>query len=150
MGASIVSLGLRLVLAFAFLYAGIVKVWDFAGGHWATPKFFEDVLNYHLLPWDAAAVLAVYLPWLEIVAAIGLFTRRWRLGALLILAMLLLVFSAAMASAWFRGLDISCGCFGKEVEKGDWGIPLARDLVLLGAVVIAAWIERKNGQTSAV
>ena len=148
MAASVISLGLRLVLAAAFLYAGSVKVWDFHGGQWATPKFFEDILNYHLLPWDAAAVLAVYLPWLEIAAALGLFWRRRRAGALLILGLLLVVFSGAMASAWWRGLDISCGCFGHEVEKGDWGIPLGRDLVLLAAVLAVAWLERKTPKPS--
>jgi uncharacterized membrane protein YphA (DoxX/SURF4 family) len=135
---------LRLVLAAAFFYAGSVKIWDFSGGQWATPQFFEDILNYHLLPWDAAAVLAVYLPWLEIAAALGLFSRRHRAGALLILGIMLVVFSGAMASAWWRGLDISCGCFGREVEKGDWGIPLGRDLVLLAAVLAVAWLERKT------
>ena len=67
----------------------------------------------------------------------------WNAGNI-ILGVLLVFFSAAMASAWYRGLDISCGCFGHEVEKGDWGIPLGRDLVLLAAVLAVAWLERKT------
>ena len=83
--------------------------------------------------------MSVYLPWLEIAAGAALLGKRWRLGALLIVAGLLLVFMGALGSAWWRGVDVSCGCFGHEIERAAWWIPMGRDAVLL-AIAAAAWL----------
>ena len=49
--------------------------------------------------------------------------------------MLLVVFLAAVGSAWARGLQIDCGCFGNggQVAAGETAYPLEvlRDVALL-------------------
>jgi uncharacterized membrane protein YphA (DoxX/SURF4 family) len=95
----------RVILGAVFIYAGAAKALDPAA-------FAAAVDGYRLLPYPAVAVLAVYLPWLEIACGLGLFWPSTRLGALSLLFALCLVFAAAIASAWIRDLDISCGCFG--------------------------------------
>jgi hypothetical protein len=57
---------------------------------------------------------------------------------------LLLVFVGAVASAWARGLQIDCGCFGDggQVAAGRTAYPveILRDLaLLLAALALARW-----------
>ena len=93
---------------------GVAAVCLAAGGLKARdPAAFAAAIDhYRLLPYPAAAALALYLPWLEIVCGAAVLWSRWRLGALNLLLALCAVFSGALASAWGRQLDIACGCFG--------------------------------------
>jgi uncharacterized membrane protein YphA (DoxX/SURF4 family) len=95
----------RAILGAVFVYAGALKALDPAA-------FAAAVDGYRLLPSPVVAALALYLPWLEIACGLGLFWPPTRLGALSLLFALCLVFAVAIASAWIRDLDISCGCFG--------------------------------------
>ncbi len=95
----------RLVLAAVFLASGAVKAAD-------PTAFVLQVRDYALLADPGPALLAVFLPWLEILAGGALLLRPLQGGASVLLAALLLLFSGALASAWFRGLEIACGCFG--------------------------------------
>ena len=125
----VVALRLRVGLAVLFLVFGASKAWDPAA-------FAGDIAGYRLTPWAVTFVAALYLPWLEIAAGLGLFSRRTRGGALLIISGLLVVFCGALASAWWRNLDIHCGCFG----GGGSGVrlALARNLLLLVACALIA------------
>lgn len=144
MAAKVILLALRVALAWTFLHAGALKIWDFARMRPATPDFTLAIQQYRLLPSaDLAVLLAVYLPWLEIVAALGLFARRIQLGAAALLAAMSGVFFAALASAWARGLRIECGCFGRAEVVTDFPALLLRDACLLaGAVVLFASYAR--------
>ena len=123
------------VIGAVFLVAGALKAWDPAG-------FAVDIQNYRIpgLPWVAGALLALYLPWLEIICGIALIARIGYRGALAITAALLFAFLAAIASTRPRGLDISCGCFGHGVHRGFW-TELFEDAVLL---VIVLWLLRAD------
>jgi len=128
----------RLTLGGLFLYTGLRKAF-------ATEAFARDIQNYGLLgSADAILMLAVYLPWLEIAAGAALIVRRLQLGALIIVAALMLVFTGALCSAWFRGLDISCGCFVEErplTTRTHFAELLARDLALLLTATLLLRIE---------
>jgi uncharacterized membrane protein YphA (DoxX/SURF4 family) len=142
MAGKVILLALRAALAFLFLKAGVLKIWDFA--HWrsATPDFALAIQHYQIVPWpDLTMLLAVYLPWLEVITALALLTRPLRLGAITLFSGLTLVFLAALASAWHRGLDISCGCFGKDEVSTDFPAMIARDLCILAALATLLVIE---------
>lgn len=143
MATKIIALVLRLLIAAVFLTAGALKIYDFKHGGSATSLFFQDVLNYHLTSWDVTMVIAVYLPWLEVIAAVALLTPL-RLGALALTAAMSVMFLAALSSAWYRGLDISCGCFGHENNATDFPVIITRDAALLAAIAIAWWLEAKR------
>ena len=138
MAAKVILTALRLALGALFVYAGAVK----AG---AAPEFARDIQRYAISPWpEATVLLAVYLPWLEMVSGTALLLRRWYLGALVAIAGLMLIFTGALTSAWVRGLDIECGCFGrrKEAIRTDFPALLARDVALLaaaGVLLVAEW-----------
>jgi uncharacterized membrane protein YphA (DoxX/SURF4 family) len=122
---------LRLLAGGVFLVAGVLKVIDPA-------RFAADIDHFRLLPYFAVAPLAFYLPWLEIVCGLAVFAGAWRRSALVLLLMSTVVFIAAITSAWSRGLDIRCGCFGAASRA-----PLAYDLgfdLVLGVVLF--WLLR--------
>ncbi len=132
----------RLVLGLLFVYAGAIKIWDVGGMQWSAPQFAADIANFRLVGGDFAILLAIFLPWVEIVAGVALILRRLYPGALAVLTGLMLVFTGAVASALARGLDVRCGCFGKAGAETDLPLALARDLVLLGALLFLAVAER--------
>ena len=127
---------LRLAVAGIFLTAGAMKVWDFAHARSATPDFTIAIQHYELLTPDLSMLLAVYLPWLEVTAALALFAWRLALGAAAALLGMSALFLAAIGSAWWRGLNIACGCFGKDEAPADYRLLILRDLALLAAVTV--------------
>ena len=140
MGGKVIAV-LRLAVAGVFLIAGVMKIWDFAHARSATPDFTIAIQHYELLPPDLSVLLAVYLPWLEITAAIALFARRLALGAAAALLGMSALFLAAIGSAWWRGLNIACGCFGKDEATTDYRLLILRDLALLAAVAVLFFHE---------
>ena len=87
-----------------FIYASVHKI--------ANPlAFSEAIYNYKLFPDFLINPIAIWLPWLELLAGLHLIIGLWVKGSALILSTLTLVFSIITAIAIFRGLDIVCGCF---------------------------------------
>lgn len=129
---AVLALVARIVLAGVFLYAGTLKALN-------PQEFLLDVRSFQMLrdPW--AAWLALGLPWLEIFCGVALLLGGWTRGACLVLGGLLLVFAAAFIQAWARGIDVTCGCFGKTENKTNFGQSLAIDGGLLVLTVFLAW-----------
>src|SRR4051794_40680551 len=126
----------RLVVGGVFVVAGALKVPDPAAA-------VRAVRAYQLLPEPLVAPVAFGLPVVEIAVGLallaGVFTRTAAIAAAVFLA----VFIAAVASAWARGLQIDCGCFGDggEVAAGQTAYPqeIARDVGLLLLALALAW-----------
>jgi putative oxidoreductase len=129
----------RLVVAGVFLYAGVLKVWD-------PQEFLMDVRSFQVLrdPW--AAVVALGLPWLEIFCGVALLLGGWTRGACLVLGFLLVAFAVAFVQAWARGLDVTCGCFGKTENKTNFGQSLAIDGGLLLLTGLVWWVRARVGE----
>lgn len=129
----------RLALAVVFLYAGWVKLL-------APEAFLEDILNYQLVGGRLAFLLVAVLPPLEIVAGVCLLVKPLAQAAASIVLLLCVVFLGALLSAWGRGLDISCGCFGASDAIASYPLMLLRDLLLIAAAVIALVAMRRTGR----
>ncbi len=106
-----------------FLWSGIAKIKD-------PISFAEAVRNFRIVGDPVAPALAHFLPWLEVFAGFAVMWDRTREGAAALLTLLILGFTVAVASAWARGLDIACGCFGSE-EAMDYPVKIAQNLVLM-------------------
>ncbi len=136
-------------------YLGVL----FVGAAWhkiAFPQAFAvDVATYDILPLGLVNLMAITLPWIEIVVGVMLLAGvRTRAAALLVTGMML-VFVGALVIALSRGLDMSCGCFASQ-SAGEDPISLLtvfRDLawLALGALVLLGdrglasldrWLER--------
>lgn len=96
---------LRGVIAGLLAAGGLAKAGDPA-------QFAVELTNYRLLPPSFSPALALYLPWLELVCALGLLSAALRRGAWLLAVALGFGFVVFVSSAWLRGLDLSCGCLG--------------------------------------
>ncbi|MGB8166407.1 MAG: MauE/DoxX family redox-associated membrane protein [Chthoniobacteraceae bacterium] len=137
MVAKVTLLLLRLLVGGIFIYAGALKAVE-------TQDFARDIQHYSIIPWsDLILLLAVYLPWVEIFAGLAVVFRCVYLGGLVAIAGMMLIFTGALTSAWARGLDISCGCFGKEKEfiRTNFPAMLARDLAILSGSAILLGCE---------
>lgn len=114
---------LRAIVAGVFAWAGLVKVGE-------PGQFQAAVDGYRLLPLSLTFIVAAYLPWLEISVAACLWVSRLKRGAEWVALGLTVIFMAALLSAWIRGLDVECGCFGgTSTSQGYWW-PIGRDLAL--------------------
>jgi len=128
---------LSLILASVFIYAGFIKLIN-------PNEFFIGILNYQILPEKLIYFSAYFLPPFEILLGISLFKKSTKNTALILMIILNFIFIGAIASAWIRGLDISCGCFGSE-EKTNYLNTILRDL---GLILIAILILFLNKSTS--
>ncbi|MBU0742891.1 DoxX family membrane protein [bacterium] len=120
---------LRFLIGGTFVYASLDKILDPAA-------FAQAVSHYRILGADVLHPLALYLPWLELVAGLAMIMGFARRGAALLIALMTAMFMAAILAALARDLDISCGCFH---TKGGHAVGLSlllRDLALLAAAVI--------------
>ncbi len=101
---------LRLALGVLFLVAALAKIGDAA-------SFAREVHNFRLAPLWSENLVAIVLPWIELVAGLALVTGlKARAGAFVALA-LMAGFTLAVGIAWARGLDFECGCFGKAIAS---------------------------------
>ncbi len=121
-----ITLICRLVLGGVFVIASLHKIID-------SQDFAFAIYNYRLLPESLINVVAIALPWLELLAGLAVIFGFGTRGAALILAGLVAIFALALGISLARGLDITCGCFSSEGGKIT-GLYLIRDL---GLFVIA-------------
>ncbi len=128
---------LRVGLGALFLSSGIFKAAD--PGH-----FLVAIRSFEILPDPWAPLLALSLPWLEILTGFCLVFRRLYQSALLISAGMLVVFLTAILSGWLRELEIQCGCFGPGSGEGNYLLLVGRNLALLSVCAALIWNARKE------
>lgn len=128
------GLALRVVVGSVWVVAGVLKLPDPAAS-------VRAVRAYDLLPEAVVPTVGHLLPVLEVVVGacllLGLLTR----SAAALSTLLMLAFVVGIASAWARGLQIECGCFGGGGFDADatskYPGEIARDLALAAA---SAWL----------
>jgi len=126
------------IVAGVFSYAGALKALD-------PVQFATSIDNYKILPWPVCVALAFYLPWLEILCALGLVFRFFYRGALSILTALIVIFTLATTAAKVRGLDITCGCFGHASQHWSFPAHLATNLAIFAALVVL-WVSNRSSK----
>ncbi|MCG3150079.1 MAG: hypothetical protein PCFJNLEI_03548 [Verrucomicrobiae bacterium] len=128
------NLVLRWLLGGFFVYAGVAKIIDPAG-------FAKNIANYQMLPHDYVNLLAITLPWIEVVPGLLLMAGIWRRPSALAIAGMLVVFIIAIGSALSRGLNINCGCTG---TVGGATIGLTKIAENIGWFAMAIWLIWKE------
>ena len=93
--------------------------------------------SYGIVPDPLLMPVAIGLPLLEVVAAVGLMMDIR--GSLTSIGALLLVFMAILGYGIWMGLDVDCGCFGPEdpESRAYHGLrsALYRDFIMLAGVL---------------
>jgi putative oxidoreductase len=137
-GHAWLGLAARWYLAYVFIYACLHKII-------APGSFALDVATYDILPLDLINVMAIALPWIELVAGLMLIAGLRARAAGLMVAGMMAMFLVAIVIAMQQGLDMSCGCFAsqaaQEVDPISWRTVL-RDSAWLGLAVYVAVFDR--------
>lgn len=115
----------RIFLGFMFIYASIDKIINPA-------EFAKQIGYYKALPFGLENLLAIVLPWLELIVGICLLAGLLVDGATVLSIIMMLVFILAISQAMLRGIDITCGCFKVSADSENLGLnTIIRDIVFL-------------------
>jgi uncharacterized membrane protein YphA (DoxX/SURF4 family) len=129
----------RLVTGGVWLVAGALKITE-------PDASIAAVRAYELLPSGLAKAVGLALPGIEVVVGLALVLGVFTRFAAVVSAVLFTAFIVGIASVWARGMEIDCGCFGgggaKEGATSDYPWEIARDVLLLAASLLVAFVRR--------
>lgn len=129
----------RLGLGCLFLYSSLPKIRQ-------PYDFLSSVYNYELVGPKLGVLVAMVLPWLELLVGICLVGGIFVGGALLVSIAMAAMFTFAIASALYRGLNISCGCFSaaRAEQVGYTTLMRASVIMLLSVAAYIAAMTRRS------
>ena len=130
---SYVVRGSQIVIGLIFAWAALAKLGDLEA-------FATAVHNFRIVPVATENLLAVTLPWIELVAAVALILNVQARCAAVLLASLLVLFTLGIALAMMRGLSFECGCFGKDDSTSVGVVKLLQNT---GMLIVAAISVRR-------
>lgn len=141
----IVVTRLETALAGLFLFASYFKLFESKN---SPAVFSHSIEAFKLgLPDIAVRLATSVTPWVETIAAacllLGIFSR----AAAAVLGSLLIVFIVLIGSVLVRGLNTSCGCFGKMSPFCPDKVSMCniwQNLILLGMVVLIVAVPRSR------
>ena len=120
----------RLLLGGVWLVAATLKLTDPAAS-------VRAVRAYELLPESVVPAVGYAVPVVEVLVGLTLLLGLLVRASAVVSALLLVAFLVGVSSAWARGLQIDCGCFGgggyAADAADDYPWEIARDLGLLFA-----------------
>jgi uncharacterized membrane protein YphA (DoxX/SURF4 family) len=135
----------QIALGVIFVAAALPKIVD-------PPSFAHMIYNYKLVPAALNNLMALVMPWIELLCGIALILDIWRRTARTIIGVLLLTFIMAIGINLVRGNAIDCGCFdvsaaGKTREErlADMRLVILRDFGML-LMVGQLWWASKNSK----
>jgi len=122
---------IRVVIGVVFVYASIDKIIN-------PGDFAKSIHNYRMLPPVLINIMALLMPWLELITGVALIIGYKYQGANLLILGMLVVFIVALASAYSRGLNINCGCFStSDTAKSNLLARLIEDILMtIGCLII--------------
>ena len=136
------TIRVQIALGIIFVVAALPKIVD-------PPSFAHMIYNYHLVPGALINLMALVMPWIELLCGLALILGIWQATARSIIGALLITFVLAIAINLARGNAIDCGCFdvsaaGKTRDErlADMRWVILRDLGLLLMVAQLWWAAR--------
>jgi len=136
-----IGLAARLVVGGVWIVAGLLKLPDLQSS-------VRAVRAYQLLPEAIVPAVGYALPIVEVAVGILLVVGLLVRASAVVSAVLFLAFITGISSAWARGLQIDCGCFGGggyDANATDkYPGEIARDLGLLFASLWLVWRPRSR------
>ncbi len=130
---------LGVVLGGVFLYA--------AGSKLVDPRPLVTIIwGYRILPPGPINLMAIYMPWVELLAGLGLLSGYKRRAAALLASGLLTMFIVALGINAVRGVNVACGCFSASAQdvSNAWLLVL-RDLPMLAAALVLLLFPPRPG-----
>jgi len=111
--------------------------------------FALSVYRFHLLPDALVNAASLFFQWLEVVCAVCLiFIPKYRVAALWIALVLLVVFTGGIAINLIRGTVFGCGCFSNSAtaKPMDW-MNVARNTALIALVGLALLAHKRRNMS---
>ncbi len=130
----------RLGLGCLFVWSGIPKIRQ-------PYDFLSSVYTYELVGPQLGMLVAIVLPWLELLVGVCLVGGVFVGGALLTCTGMATMFTFVIASGLHRGLRISCGCFSASGGGVIDYLTLIRAVAILLVSMIAYFcmVGRRRG-----
>jgi putative oxidoreductase len=113
----------RWVLGITFIYASYYKILS-------PTDFAKMVYGYNLFPEVLINLIAIFLPFLELISGLSLLLGIYPRSAALIINGLLLAFIILLTINIIRGHEFDCGCFSAR-ETGSPKMMVVRDVIYL-------------------
>jgi len=114
--------------------------------------FAQAVDNYRLFGETLSRWAAVFMPYLELLTGLCLIFGFWQDAAVFINAVLMCTFLVLVLQAFFRNLDIYCGCFTPKGESKINALKIMEN-ILFAAGSLVLWvlfrmhrIDKKSGR----
>ena len=131
-----IELLVRWFLGVIFVYASHYKIL-------APADFAKIVYGYDLFPGELINLIAIIVPFIELIVGLALIAGYYPQSAALIVTGMLVAFIVVLSINLIRGHEFNCGCF--SLESGDTtattGTVLMRDFILL-AMGLYVWLFR--------
>jgi putative oxidoreductase len=119
-----VELAARWILGLTFIYASYHKIISPA-------DFAKIVYGYDIFPEMFINLIAIVIPFLELIAGFALIVGIYPRSAAIIINGLLLAFITVLAINLIRGYEFNCGCFstGQSGYASSPKVTIARDII---------------------
>ncbi len=108
-----IALAFRLFLGGVFIYASIYKIAYIT-------EFAESIASYQIVPYWAVNIMAIILAWMELICGLLLVAGIRSKSAVVMIAFMLALFTAAMSISLIRGISMGCGCFSGTDAPITW------------------------------
>jgi len=131
------ELAARWILGLTFIYASYNKI--------IFPADFAKIIyGYDLFPNALINLIAIILPFLELVAALALITGVYPRSAVLIVNVLLVAFIILLSINLIRGHEFDCGCFAIQNSGSTAAteVTLIRDFIYLALGIQVLYYHR--------
>ncbi len=127
------DLAARVYLGGVFILAAWGKILD-------PYNFAISIATYQMMPDQVINIMAIVMPWLEVVAGVLLIVGLQTRAQTLLINGMLVMFIIAIIWALAHDLQMQCGCFASEEAEADMSIlTVFRDVAWL-AIGLFIWV----------
>jgi putative oxidoreductase len=134
-----IKLVARLLLGSIFIYASYHKIL-------APDEFAKIVYGYDLFPSETINLIAIIIPFIELISGIALIIGIYTRPAAIIIIGMLAAFVIAISINIIRGHEFDCGCFSSDTSQAVNSVwqTLGRDMIfmMLGIYIFAYGQEK--------
>jgi putative oxidoreductase len=118
------ELAARWILGLTFIYASFHKII-------APAEFAKIVYGYDLFPAAFINLIAIIIPFLELIAGLALIIGAYPRSAGIIINALLMAYIIVLSINLIRGHEFDCGCFtpGQSGYSSSSEVTLVRDII---------------------
>lgn len=124
----------RLILGATFIYASYPKIL-------APAEFAKLVYGYGLFPPGTINLIAIVIPFVELITGAALVIGIYPQSAALIINAMLVFFILIISINLIRGHEFDCGCFSVQADSitDSPSLLLGRNIVLLSLGIYVLW-----------